>query len=141
MRILLTFIIAALFASCGTSSNQEATSNEPVTGSEQKEVVVEEEEKTEESSTNLLLGTWTFEDTKLKVVQIITYKEDGTYSMKMGPVDIEGTWELNDNILITKSRPDAPGQKKTITKLDESSLWTIWEPKDGKARELKYIRK
>ena len=90
---------------------------------------------------NLLLGTWTFTDPKINITQIITYNEDSTYKMKMGPVDIEGTWELNDSILITKSRPDAPGQKKTITRLDENDLWTIWEPKGGKARELKYTRK
>lgn len=93
------------------------------------------------STEELLLGTWVFEDTKIPITQIITYKEDGTYQMKMGEIDIDGTWELTDKLLITKSRPDAPGQKKTITKIDDKDLWTFWEPKGGVAREMKYKRK
>ncbi len=139
MKFLHTFIIALLFASCGNSNKTDATKNETEADTASTEVAIEEEQ--EEEAPNLLLGTWTFADPKLKVEQVITYKEDGTYSMKMGPVNVEGTWELNDSILITKSRPDAPGQKKTITKLDETSLWTIWEPKGGKAREIQYKRK
>lgn len=141
MKTLITLTIAIFLFSCGGNANkEEATNNE--TPNQTTQIETEEPAATSEpeETVNHLIGTWTFTDPKINVTQIITYKEDNTYTMKMGPVDIEGTWELNDSILITKSRPDAPGQKKTITKLDESDLWTIWEPKGGKARELRYSR-
>lgn len=88
-----------------------------------------------------LIGTWVYSNKQIGVEQVITYKKDGTYEMNMAEHKINGTWELNNNILITKSSPDAPGQKKTITNIDENNLWTIWEPKGGEAKEMKYIRK
>ena len=95
---------------------------------------------TDKTTAEKLLGTWEFEDKNIDIVQVITYKEDGTYQMKMGSMDINGTWELTDDVLITKSRPDAEGQKKTITKLVSDTLTTFWEPKGGTGREMKYVR-
>lgn len=60
--------------------------------------------------------------------------------MKMGSMDINGTWKLTDDVLITKSRPDSDGQKKTIIKLTQDSLCTFWEPKRGTGRNMNYSR-
>lgn len=130
-------MMAVLLVACTSNTaeqNQDAKDNSEAP-------ISQEEVKTEKSQAEMLIGTWEFEDPKIKVVQIITYKADNTYQMKMGPVDVSGTWAFEDDVLVTKSRPDAPGQKKTITKLDEDNLWTIWEPKGGEPRELKYTRK
>lgn len=95
----------------------------------------------EASKKEMLLGTWEFTDPKIKVTQVITYKEDGTYQLQMASMNIEGTWELNDNLLVTKSRPDAPGQKKEILKLDSENLWVLWGREGAEAKELRYVRK
>lgn len=144
MKQLLYLFICIFIAACSpnpqqdNSETQEKDESENTLDTEVEETV---ETQTEMSKAELLLGTWQFEDPKLKVVQVITYNADGTYQMKMANMDISGTWELEDDILTTKSRPDAPGQKKTITKLDAENLWTYWEPAGGgKARELQYKR-
>ena len=128
-----TYLLASLMflASCGTESTTKETTAEQETTSE----VVEENTKTDK-----LLGTWEFEDTSLNITQVITYQEDGTYQMKMGSMDINGTWKLTDDVLITKSRPDSDGQKKTIIKLTQDSLCTFWEPKRGTGRNMNYSR-
>lgn len=137
-----TYLLAALMllGSCSIEPTKpyEETTTEP----ELHEMDPEEakQELAEVKLTDKLLGTWEFEDTKLGVTQEITYNEDGTYQMKMASMDISGTWELTDSVLITKSRPDAEGQKKTITQLTSDTLTTFWEPKGGKGREMKYVR-
>jgi len=133
------YMLTALLFMAACSNNSAPVENE--TDHTSAEIEAETPvEVAEPSTSDLLLGTWVFEDPKIKITQIITYKEDGTYAMKMGEMDISGTWELNDQTLITKSRPDAPGQKKTITQIDENTLTTFWEPKGGKGRELVYKR-
>ena len=140
MKTIYTIIIAAFFVSCGNSSNTETTNTSDTDTTSQQEVVVSEEPE-EVKKPNLLLGTWTINDTKLGLKQTVTYKEDGTYNMEMGVTQRSGIWELKDSILISKNEPDSPGQETTITKLDEEHLWIIWKPKSGRARELKYSRK
>ncbi|MDC0015186.1 hypothetical protein OAD98_01330 [Flavobacteriales bacterium] len=128
-----TYLLASLLfmASGGTESTTMETTAEQETTPQ----VVEEN-----TITDKLLGTWEFEDTSLNITQVITYQEDGTYQMKMGSMDINGTWKLTDDVLITKSRPDSDGQKKTIIKLTQDSLCTFWEPKGGNARNMNYLR-
>ncbi len=124
-----TYLLASLLflASCG---NENTTSEQETT-----QVVV-----AENTMADQLLGSWEFADTTMQITQIITYQENGTYQMKMGSMDINGTWELTNNVLITKSRPDSDGQKKTINKLTQDSLCTFWEPKGSPARNMNYIR-
>ena len=93
------------------------------------------------SKQDMLLGTWKFTDPKINITQIITYSKDGTYQLQMANMNIEGTWELVENLLITKSRPDAEGQKKEIIKLDAENLWVLWGRKGAEAKELRYVRK
>jgi hypothetical protein len=133
----LIYSITAMLFITACSNNTAENVESPAEPKTENPVVQEEIKK---SDADLLIGTWVFDDPKIKVTQIITYKDDGTYSMKMGEMNIAGTWELNDNILITKSRPDAPGQNKTITNIDEHSLTVFWEPPGGKGRELIYKR-
>lgn len=141
MKTTITLLLSLLLIACTPSSkdtdNKETPSDETTT----EETTAPAEETAEQSTADLLIGTWVFEDPKIKIVQIINYHKDGTYTMKMGDIDIDGTWELTDGVLITKSRPDAPGQKKTITKIDAENLWTYWEPQGGVPREMKYVRK
>ena len=132
MKYTYLLVTLLLFGSCGTETTPNTETKE------QETVEVGEVDKT---TAEMLLGTWEFADEKLSVVQIITYNEDGTYQMKMASMDINGTWELNEDVLITKSRPDSDGQKKTITKLDSDSLCTFWEPKGGTGRQMNYVRK
>lgn len=133
---LITFLF--IIGSCNYSN--EKSSEESTAGLETEKPTVVSKPVNEISKSDLLLGSWKLHDEKIDVTQIITYKDDGTYQMKMATIDINGTWELIDSVLITKSNPEAEGQKKTITKLDSENLWTIWEPEGGKARELKYTR-
>ncbi|MDB4089522.1 hypothetical protein N9544_07880 [Flavobacteriales bacterium] len=135
-----TYLLASLLflGSCGTESTAIDTTTNPES-TEQETVEVGDVEKT---TTEKLLGTWEYEDENMPVKQVITYQEDGTYQMKMASMNISGTWELNEGILITKSRPDSDGQKKTIIKLDSDSLCTFWEPQDGGVgRNMNYARK
>lgn len=139
MKLIYTFVALLIITACSNSSNSDAAKTEDPTEITTSQEIAPKVE-VEKSTSDLLMGTWVFEDPKINITQIITYNEDGTYALKMGELDISGTWELNDSILITKSRPDAPGQKKTITQLDETTLATFWEPKGGKGRELVYKR-
>lgn len=146
MKQLFIIFSCIVFAACNANQSTENTNNvdENAASESTTETTAEEapEAEAEPNNAELILGTWEFEDPKLKVTQIITYNEDGTYQMKMASIDVSGTWELDGDVLTTKSRPDAPGQKKTITKLDEDNLWTNWEPAGGgEARELKYVKK
>ena len=95
-----------------------------------------------ETTIDSLLGSWEYENPNMPVKQVITYKEDGTYQMRMASMDITGTWELTDDVLITKSSAEAKGQKKTIIKITQDSLCTFWEPADGgEGRPMNYVRK
>lgn len=137
MKYIYLLATLLLIGSCGTENNlKEADKTQEPT---EQEVNQDKEEET--SIKDNLLGTWEFEDTKINITQVITYNEDGTYQMKMASMDISGTWELTDDVLITKSRPDADGQKKTITKITQDSLCTFWEPAGGKGRQMNYVRK
>ena len=135
-----TYLVFALLFTFSCSNEQKSTETQAEPDSTEQEIAQEEEVEVE-SLSDKLMGTWEFEDTKLGVTQSITYSEDGTYNMKMANMDINGTWELTEDVLITKSRPDAEGQKKTITKLTQDSLCTFWEPKGGTGRQINYVRK
>ena len=128
------YLIALLFAlgSCDTST--ENTNNQDEQTSENPKT------SNENSNSEMLLGTWKLDYKEVDIIQLITYNSDGTYQMTMGPREVNGTWELTDSLLITKSSPEAEGQKKTIIKLDSKDLWTNWEQQSGTTKELKYVR-
>ncbi len=135
-----TYLLATLIflGSCGTENSEKETTTKPELTNQE---TTQEEEVVELSIKDKLLGTWEYEDDIMPVKQVITYNEDGTYQMKMASMDISGTWELTKDVLITKSSPEADGQKKTITKLTQDSLCTFWEPKGGEGRQMNYVRK
>lgn len=137
MKKIFYSAIVILLAACNSSNVQ---SNEEVK-EKSEDPISQENKKVESSMADMLLGTWEFTDPKIKVTQIITYKEDGTYQLLMGQMEIDGQWELNENILISKSRPDAPGQKKTIKELTSKKLTVLWERPGAESKELTYLRK